>query len=204
MRPLDEIYHLLDACHKDGLPYGVAKTGQTVSYQDEDDGWYQAGCSVHPRFTDNGDGTVRDNLTGLIWLKDLNCAEIGTAMGWDDALDAVRLLKNGSCGGNLSDDSELGAWRLPNVRELRSLIDHGQSGPALPSDHPFDGVPQSAEWPPEYFWSSTTQAEEVAYACKVDVKFGFVNVFGWKLTPYRVWPVRSSVLPMPHFTSSTS
>ena len=50
------------------------KTGQTVSYALGDDGDLQKGVMWPvPRFTDNGSGTVTDNLTGLIWLKDANC-----------------------------------------------------------------------------------------------------------------------------------
>ena len=72
-----------------------------------------------PRFTDNGDGTVTDNLTGLIWLKYANC--FGET-NWHDALDASNNLTNGQCG--LSDGSNLGDWRLPNEGELGSLIDY--------------------------------------------------------------------------------
>lgn len=51
------------------------------------DGEIQAGISwPSPRFTDNGDGTVTDNLTSLIWLKDANC--FGSRK-WQDALDIV-------------------------------------------------------------------------------------------------------------------
>ena len=44
-----------------GDPIDCAGTGQ--------DGEHQAGISLRPRFTDHGDGTVTDNLTGLIWMK---------------------------------------------------------------------------------------------------------------------------------------
>ena len=51
----------------------VEKTGQTTSPGTRDDGALQRGVTwPSPRFTDNGDGTVTDNLTGLIWLKDAN------------------------------------------------------------------------------------------------------------------------------------
>ena len=52
-----------------GAPAPVAKTGQTTSFASGDDGDLQEGvASPSPRFTNNGDGTVTDNLTGLIWL----------------------------------------------------------------------------------------------------------------------------------------
>jgi len=66
-----------------GPPAPVPKSGQTACWDESgypidcvgtgQDGEYQGGVSVDPRFTDNGDGTVTDNLTGLIWLKDANC-----------------------------------------------------------------------------------------------------------------------------------
>ena len=58
---------------------------------------------------------------------------------WQEALDAANTLASGSCG--LSDGSMAGDWRLPNVNELRSLIDWGNFSPALPAGHPFSGVP---------------------------------------------------------------
>ena len=55
-------------------PAPVPKTGQTTSYTTGDDGDLEMGVPwPSPRFTDKGDGTVTDNLTGLIWLKDANC-----------------------------------------------------------------------------------------------------------------------------------
>ena len=51
-------------------PILVPKTGQTISYAIGDDGYYQTGiASPSPRFMDNGDSTVTDEKTGLVWLK---------------------------------------------------------------------------------------------------------------------------------------
>jgi len=63
--------------YEKAIPTQVPKTGQTTKYSDGDDGDLQK-CVAwpDPRFTDNGDGTVTDNLTGLIWLKEAN--HIGT------------------------------------------------------------------------------------------------------------------------------
>ena len=52
-------------------PAPVPKTGQLTSYGNRDDGELQMGVVwPDPRFTDNFDGTVTDDLTGLIWLRD--------------------------------------------------------------------------------------------------------------------------------------
>jgi len=134
----------------------------------------QKGVSVSPRFADNGDGTVKDNLTGLIWLRDPNCF----VLSWTDALAASKTLASGACG--LTDGSVAGAWRLPNIKELQSLTDFGQAFPALPPGHPFSGV-----WV-FWFWSSDSD-EDSAWASSLyegrigrEVKYRFAAV----------WPIR--------------
>ncbi len=123
------------------VPAPVPKTGQTPTVPLDpapggSDGALQKGVAwPNPRFTDNGNGTVTDNLTNLVWVEDANC--FGTK-DWVTALADVNGLANGQCG--LNDASEAGDWRLPNRRELFSLIDDSQSSPALPSGHSFDDV----------------------------------------------------------------
>ena len=131
----------IDCWDEYGDPIGCTDTGQ--------DGEYRSGILVNPRFTDNGDGTVTDNLTALIWLKDADCF---AQESWTHALSQANGLRDGWCG--LTDGSVAGDWRLPNVKELLSLIDFGQSGPALPPGHPFSGV-QIGPW--SLYWSSTSE-----------------------------------------------
>lgn len=162
-------------------PYnaGVPKTGQTTSYAAGDDGALQKGVAwPNPRFTDNLDGTVTDNLTGLIWLKNANC--FGYKI-WATALNDANTLVSGACG--LSDGSVAGDWRLPNVRELQSLIDYGRFSPALPNGHPFTGV-QS-----DNYWTSTTIAGVTSNAWFVVLSTGNVASSG-KAGSAFVWPVR--------------
>ncbi len=157
----------------------VPVTGQTRSYYKGDDGDLQLGVQwAGQRFTDNGDGTVKDHLTGLIWLKNANC--FGNT-NWYEAIDASNNLATGQCG--LSDDSFPGDWHLPNVRELHSLIDYGNYSPALPSGHPFTGVQDS------YYWSSTTYANRSYLAWRVGMYYGLVSDY-YKDNYYYVWPVR--------------
>ena len=130
------------------------------------------------RFTDNGDGTVTDNLTALTWLKNANC--FGTRP-WATALSDANALASGSCG--LSDGSSAGAWRLPNANELHSLIDLTQSNPALPAGHPFTGVQSNI------YWTSTTVDYQPAGAVVVVMSSGAL-VGGVKAGGSYVWPVR--------------
>ena len=141
------------------------------------------------RFRDNGNGTVKDNLTNLIWLKNANCFGGQT---WQNALNAANGLASGSCG--LSDGSVAGDWRLPNLKELQSLIDFGFVGPALSNaagtgqctatDCAFSGV-QSVG-----YWSSTTVAvSPPGGAWRVTLVDGTTNPL-FKGAPGLVWPVR--------------
>ena len=138
----------------------LPKTGQTVSYETGDDGWYEKGVSwPSPRFTDNGDGTITDHLTGLMW--DQTGDRFGSET-WPSALGDCNDLV---LGGN--DD-----WRLPNRRELRSLMHYAQSSQAgwlnAPSG-PFSSI-QS-----DYHWTSTTysSANSEAYAISL------TNAYMW-------------------------
>jgi len=186
-----------DSCPVCSAPALVPKTGQTTSYANRDDGELEKGVTwPNPRFTDNADGTVTDNLTGLIWLDDANC--FGGQI-WSDAVAKADALFDGcsDCGGTnndcgLTDGSVAGEWRLPNVRELQSLAHYGVTSPAVPNtagtgkwtaDDPFSDVHLG------FYWSSTTDAGNIADAWDVNMGNGFVGDVS-KTIGYRVWPVR--------------
>lgn len=135
-----------------------------------------------PRFIDNQDGTVLDRLTELIWLKEANF--VGTKSWWH-ALEACKSLGDGS--DRLSDGSRPGQWRLPNLFELRSLIDYSMHSPALPLNHPFEHVI------PSLYWSSTTVASAPNLARFVFVGVG-PSVWDHKSVHMHVWPVRGGVI----------
>ena len=162
---------------EDGTAIDCAGTGQ--------DGEYQAGVSVDPRFTDNGDGTVRDHLTGLIWLKNANCFG---QRSWTLALSDANTLADGSCG--LTDESQSGDWRLPNARESNSLIDYGHYVPAIPDGHPFSEVQIV------HYWSSSSipglSTFNQGHAWHQHFGGGYAGL-SLKTEAYFVWPVRGGL-----------
>jgi len=130
------LFTSLLAWAEESYAVSLPQTGQTKCYDSAgneiacagtgQDGDIRAGvASPVPRFTDNGNGTVTDNLTGLIWLKNANCFDAQT---WPNALNATNTLNSGECG--LSDGTVAGDWRLPNVNELESLVNAGEADQA--------------------------------------------------------------------------
>ncbi|MCX5895208.1 MAG: DUF1566 domain-containing protein, partial [Proteobacteria bacterium] len=85
----------------------LPKTGQTISYAAGDDGDLEMGVAwPDTRFTDKVDGTVKDNLTGLVWSKNANLPN--GALTWQATLDYV-------AGMNAGTHPNFGYtdWRLP-------------------------------------------------------------------------------------------
>lgn len=155
-------------------------TGQISSYAAGDDGARQRGVpSPNIRFTDHGDGTATDNLTGLVWLQNANCFGLKT---WTDALNSANTLKDGSC--NLRDGSVPGNWRIPNRYELESLVDRSRTVPPLPANHPFSSVQNY------YYWSSTTFASGTGSALDLSAN-GQLFLFDKATPDDYLWPVRS-------------
>jgi hypothetical protein len=178
---LDDVYDLANT------KMGAPKTGQTKCYNaggteidctgTGQDGEYQKGTFASSRFSASN-GTVTDNLTGLIWLQNANC--FGQKF-WTTALSDANGLATGSC--SLTDGSSAGDWRLPNVKELQSLVDFSNTSPSLPGGHPFSGVQASS------YWSSTSYTDATSNAWFVHFIGGFVVASSKTATDY-VWPVR--------------
>ena len=103
----------------------LPKTGQTISYAPGDDGDLQKGVAwPNPRFVDNADGTVTDNLTGLMWTKDASYFK--TAFPSLTTLPYWRMVVQFA--GQFGPASYKG-WRIPNMYELESLTDASRTNP---------------------------------------------------------------------------
>jgi hypothetical protein len=169
----------------------LPRTGQITCYDTSrnvidcagtgQDGDIQAGVPwPTPRFTDNGNGTVTDHLTGLVWLKNANCFGY---LDWYDALAACNSLASGACG--LTDGSVAGDWRLPNVIELESLVNAEEDNPAAWLNSQGFTAVQSSN-----YWSATTSAYYTDYAWLVLMYHGDVDHYPKSYDGY-VWPVRA-------------
>jgi len=169
-------FYIIPSNNKNYAP--VEKSGQTVFSVTRDDGDLEQGIEwPDPRFTDNNNGTVTDNMTDLIWVKYPSCS--GTT-DWASAIEYCNSLANGMC--SLTDGSAAGDWRLPNIKEILSLIDYGHYNPALPSDHPFSLH--------NYYWTSTTYSGSTPDAAwNINITTGIASITN-KDTTYYIWPVR--------------
>jgi hypothetical protein len=136
----------------------LPRTGQSQSYAAGDDAATGQGVPWPVvRFTDHGDGSVTDHLTGLVWLKNAGCF---APAHWAAALAAANQLASGACG--LSDGSTAGQWRMPNANELESLVDVSQAQPAVPAASPFTNIDQVTA-----YWTSTTYMALTANALAI-------------------------------------
>ncbi len=125
-------------------------------------------ASVSNHFTDNGDGTITDHLTNLVWQKNPN----PNAINWEQALTYAESL-------NLADSSD---WRLPNIKELHSLHDESTVNPGVNTNFfPAIGVKK--------YWSSTSLPNQTTKAWYLDTQFG-ITTYDFKTSPLYVICVR--------------
>ncbi len=138
------------------------------------------------RFADHGDGTVTDNATGLMWKKcsegqsyngaTRGCDGTAATYSWQQALQKATAI---NAGGGFSGQSD---WRLPNVKELSSIVEHQCAYPTI-NQEVFPATPSV------WFWSSSPVASNSNYAWDVSFSEGNVTAF-FKHTEYGVRLVR--------------
>jgi len=155
-----------------------------------------------PRYTDNGDATVTDNKTGLVWLQNANC--IGTQypdfledccspkdgkVNWKKAhafVDGLNTGKFPKCDANHTD------WRLPTVQEMQGLVHYGFDNPAM-SNAAGTGIWQEKDAfsnvKTDSYWTSTLDASTSNFAWRLRFDRGLLFT-EHKSLPFYVWPVR--------------
>lgn len=165
-----------------GAAAALAQSGQRASYDANplarDDGALRRGVAwPSPRFV-VGRGAeatcVTDNLTGLMWAG----SSIGAGT-WSGVFTTLAALTD--CGHN--------DWRLPNKRELGSLIDYGYATCALPAGHPFAFACVA-------LWSSTTYGADTASAWLADFDSGNTGTAP-KTVPHDALAVRGTTGYLP-------
>ncbi len=158
----------IDGCSD--VSTGLPGTGQTISYATGDDGAVGAGGALS--YTDNGNGTVTDNRTGLTWEKKTD-ANVNNVYSWQGGLDYVAELNAMNGGAGLAGHND---WRLPNIRELLSIVDYGRSNPSIdPIFGPTAGILNFVS-----YWSSTSWAayQPQYNAWSVDFRDSYGNLAG--------------------------
>lgn len=110
--------------------------------------------TVGNHFTDNNDGTVTDNFTSLVWQK----VPAADTMTWENALQYADTLSL----------AEITEWRLPNIKELRSINNEKLSNPSI--DTAFFKVINNKK-----YWSSTTLPNQAAEAWYLNTRFGITT-----------------------------
>ena len=112
-------------------------------------------------FTDNGDGTITDQATGLMWAQNDSGSNAPDGLNWEEAL-AYAQAQNDTAYLGYSD------WRLPSVKELQSIVDYSRSPDTTDSaaiDPLFNATPitnEAGETDFDFYWSGTTHANWTA------------------------------------------
>ena len=190
------------------VPSQVLKTGQITAYGTGSDGALQKGDARS--FTDNGDGTITDNKTGLMWEKksldgSIHDYNVHYAFGPSSfvppyAMDGpivTTFLATLNAGGGFAGHTD---WRIPNRFELESLYSFEYSPGWGSLDPGFRTACSvgctvltcSCGSTAEY-WSSTTYAGDQRYAWTLNFANGSVNRYSKPTNTYSVRAVRGGV-----------
>lgn len=186
----------------EGTEIGCTGTGQDGEF------------SINPMsFTDNGNGTITDDVTGLMWQKcraglnnDADCSGTASTYNWYEAAGIYNATSNPSAT-DVCGDLSLGGhtdWRLPNEMELMTIVDYGRIYPAIDTTY-FPNASEPFSLAP--YWSSSSISYAYLpfkeYAWFVDFGIGFVNTKEKTDTEYIFYArcVRGTS-PAPSFTDN--
>jgi len=161
----------------------LRRTGQTTEYTSGDDGTLQEGIAwPSPRFTDNGDNTITDNLSGLMWTKNADLTGSGTNT-WSATINYITTTLN-----QVDKPGGYSDWRLPSVTEFRTLVNAGQ----LNASTWLEGVGfTNVQESPQLYWSSTTFVNMTGSAHIFTANTGSIGWDGKTTNTNRhIWAVR--------------
>ena len=122
-----------------------------------------AGAPNPESYTDNHDGTVTDNVTGLMWQQAVST----TTYTWAQAVAYCPTLI-------LAGHSD---WRLPSRIELVSIVDFGARSGEVNSDAAINAT-YFPSTPSSLFWSSSPLAGSSSYAWSVYFNYGYASYGG--------------------------
>ena len=138
-----------------------------------------ATCTDIPQSTpdsslrDNGDSTITHHASGLMWKQcaegqttDAACTGTAARYNWQEALQLVETINSSGGFAGFTD------WRLPNINELRSIVEESCYGPAININR-FPNTHNGG------YWSSSINANDGRYAWFVLGNNGF-SASGWR------------------------
>lgn len=146
----------IDKCYNNSTQIPCPSPGQPFYGQDAQ---YEG---RQPAYQDNGNGTVTDLNTNLMWQQ----GDDGIFRNWQEALDY--------CDALILPSEGYSDWRLPDRRELMSIVDYGRAQPAIDTEV----FPECL--PSRIYWSSSTSASSSNFAWSVYFDYGIVQ-YGYKL-----------------------
>ncbi len=152
--------------------FGLAALCNNADFPGQD-GSYRSGCGENGRFLNNGDGTVTDNCTGLMWTQHTQDINGDVEFDHNDRVTWQVALK-------FCEDRDLAGktdWRLPNVVELQSLSSFAKDGAGISAS--FNLVA------PDIYWTSTTDSVNPVQAWFVEFSNGGSTVeSAFKRSPF--------------------
>ena len=167
---------------------------------------YVGSTCVGPRFTDNGDQTVTDNLSGLVWEKKDDAGLVhdkDNAYTWSSGMQAkedgtafTSFLTGAVTGLNVAAFGGASGWRLPKLAELQTIMldfeckgDSGSPTCSCPSHPCIDPALDAGNTLPGIYWSNSVYVAGAESAWVVDF---FGGPAGWQVVSQNTW-VNSAV-----------
>lgn len=134
------------------------------------------------RFKDNGDGTVTDTITGLMWTKDAQLG--GEIPAWEKARGYVGAMNAGK-----NENYGHTDWRIPDLKEIEKFTEGTEEyGPASPTGDPFVNV--KANQTSYFCWNKEARKYGTGMVWDVFKWSGRLRSRSGEIENTFIWPVR--------------